>query len=139
MTVQENEYAAAERRIEFLTLGLGALAAIVTSMTWGWRPALGVAIGASLGWINYRWLKQGVATLSRLATAQVGTPAPRVPRTIYVKFLGRYILLIASVYAIVSTSWLPPVALLVGFSALIAAVVLEVFVQLFRREGSRSS
>jgi len=136
MTAPDIDYAAAERRIEYWTLGLGAAAALVTLLRWGWRAALGVAIGAVLGWVNYRWLRQGVATLARLATAQAGAPAPRVRKTVYLKFFGRYVLLIGIVYVILSRSWLPAMAVLAGFSTLIAAVVLEVCVQLFRREGS---
>ncbi len=135
MTAPDIDYAAAERRIEYWTLGLGAAAALVTALRWDWRAALGVAIGAVLGWVNYRWLRQGVATLARLATAQAGAPAPRVRKTVYLKFFGRYVLLIGIVYVILSRSWLPAMAVLAGFSTLIAAVVLEVCVQLFRREG----
>jgi len=136
MTAPDIDYATAERRIENWSLGLGAAAALVTALRWGWRAALGVAIGAVLGWVNYRWLKQGVATLARLATAQAGAPAPRVPKRVYLKFFGRYVLLIVCIYVILSRSWLPAIAVLAGFSTLIAAVVLEVCVQLFRREGS---
>jgi len=133
MTAPDIDYAAAERRIEYWTLGLGAAAALVTALRWGWRAALGVAIGAVLGWVNYRWLRQGVATLARLATVQAGAPAPRVPKRVYLKFFGRYVLLIGIVYVILSRSWLPAMAVLAGFSTLIAAVVLEVLFQLFRR------
>jgi len=139
MATPDFDYSAAEHRIENWTLGLGALATIVSSMTWGWRSTLGVAIGVSLGWMNYRWLKQGVATLSRLATAQAGAPAPHVPKKVYFKFIGRYVLLIGSIYVILSRSWLPAVSILAGFSTLIGAVVLEVLVQLFRRGDPGSS
>ena len=134
MATPDIDYTAAERRIEYWTLGLGAVVAIVTLLRWGWRAALGVALGAALGWINYRWLKQGVATLARLATAQAGAPAPRVPKQVYLKFFGRYVLLIGFIYVILSRSWLPAIAVLAGFSTLVAAVVLEVCFQLFRRE-----
>lgn len=139
MTAPEIDYLAAERRIEYWTLGLGAAAALVSLFCWEWRAALGVAVGAALSWVNYRWLKQGVATLSRLATAQADAPAPRVPKTVYLKFFGRYVLFLAVLYVILSRSWLPPIAVLAGFSTVIAAVVLEVLFQLFRRGDSGAS
>ena len=56
----EAYYAAAERRIEYMTLGLGAAGAICAAVMWTPRAALGVAAGAVLAWLNFRWMKQGV-------------------------------------------------------------------------------
>ena len=63
-------YAASERRIEYLTIAIGALATIAATAIWNWRAGAAVASGAALSWLNYRWLKQGVSTLARLSTAQ---------------------------------------------------------------------
>ena len=67
---------------------------------WGGRAAAGLAAGAVLSWVNYRWMKQGVDTLARLSTAQAGTQRAQVPASVYLKFLGRYALLIVAAYAI---------------------------------------
>jgi hypothetical protein len=132
--VPENDafYAAAERRIEYLTIAIGVAAAIAAAILWGWRVGAGVACGAALSWINYRWLKQGVATLARLSTAQAGTEKARVPASVYLKFLGRYVLLIAAAYAILRGFKLPAASLLAGFFAVIAAAIVELIGQLFR-------
>jgi hypothetical protein len=135
-TVQQEEafYAAAERRIEYFTIAIGASAAIAAAIIWGWRASAGVASGAALSWINYRWLKQGVATLARLSTAQAGSEKARVPASVYLKFLGRYVLLIAAAYAILRSFKLPVASLLAGFFAVIAAVIVELIGQLFRSD-----
>ena len=125
-------YAAAERRIEYLTIGIGASAAIAAAILWNWRVSVGVASGAALSWINYRWLKQGVAVLARLSTAQAGSEKARVPASVYLKFLGRYALLVAAAYAILRGFKLPAASLLAGFFAVIAAVIVELIGQLFR-------
>jgi small-conductance mechanosensitive channel len=125
-------YAASERRIEYLTIAIGAAAAIAAAIIWGWRTAAGVASGAALSWINYRWLKQGVATLARLSTAQAGTEKARVPPSVYLKFFGRYALLIVAAYAILRGFKLSAASLLAGFFAVIAAVLVELIGQLFR-------
>jgi hypothetical protein len=125
-------YAASERRIEYLTIAIGAAAAIAAAIIWGWRTAAGVASGAALSWINYRWLKQGVATLARLSTAQAGTEKARVPPSVYLKFFGRYALLIVAAYAILQGFKLSAASLLAGFFAVIAAVLVELIGQLFR-------
>ena len=132
--MQENDafYAASERRIEYLTLAVGAVATIAATAIWSWRSSAAVAAGAALSWVNYRWLKQGVATLARLSTAQAGSEKARVPPSVYLKFLGRYALLIAAAYAILRGFKLPAAGLLAGFFAVIAAVLVELIGQLFR-------
>ncbi|HTP43558.1 MAG TPA: ATP synthase subunit I [Candidatus Acidoferrum sp.] len=125
-------YAAAERRIEYLTLALGSAAAIAVTLLWNWRAGAALACGAALSWINYRWMKQGVGTLARLSSAQAGTEKARVPPSVYLKFLGRYALLIVAAYAILRSFKLPAAALLAGLFAVIAAVLVEMIGQLFR-------
>jgi hypothetical protein len=132
MAADESFYTAAERRIEYLTIAIGAVATIGSAIIWGWRVSAGIASGAILSWINYRWLKQGVSTLARLSTAQAGTEKARVPPSVYLKFLGRYALLIVAAYAILRGFKLPAASLLAGLFAVIAAVLVELIGQLFR-------
>jgi hypothetical protein len=132
MAADESFYTAAERRIEYLTIAIGAVATIGSAIIWGWRVSAGIASGAILSWINYRWLKQGVSTLARLSTAQAGTEKARVPPSAYLKFLGRYALLIVAAYAILQGFKLPAASLLAGLFAVIAAVLVELIGQLFR-------
>ena len=73
MAGDEEFYRAAERRIEWLIAGIGVFATAATWFFWGGRAAAGLAAGAALSWVNYRWMKQGVDTLARLSTAQAGT------------------------------------------------------------------
>lgn len=129
---EEAIYRAAERRIEWLTLLLGAAAAVAGGVRWGWKFAAGLAVGAALAWLNYRWLKQGIDALARLASAQGEAETPRIPRSVYVKFLGRFALLIGVLYVILSRSLLPAAAVLAGLFALVAAVLIELVTQLVR-------
>ncbi|MFZ3215436.1 MAG: ATP synthase subunit I [Candidatus Acidiferrales bacterium] len=132
MAADEALYAAAERRIEWLIAGIGGAATAGAALIWGGRAAAGLAAGAMLSWVNYRWMKQGVDTLARLSTAQAGTERARVPASVYLKFLGRYVLLIVAAYAILR-AFKPPVAsLLAGFFSVVAAVLVEMVGQLFR-------
>ena len=133
MAGDEEFYRAAERRIEWLIATVGAMATAGTWYIWGGRAAAGVAAGTILSWVNYRWMKQGVDTLARLSTAQAGSQRAQVPASVYLKFLGRYALLIVAAYAILR-AFRPPVAsLLAGFFSVIAAVLVEMVGQLFRR------
>src|SRR3989304_10596374 len=90
------------RRIEWLTLALGGLGAVWAAWRWGWRGALGLALGALLSWVNFRWLKGSVRAFAAAAVVQTGTPAEvrtaPVPRSAYFKFFGRFALLLGAVY-----------------------------------------
>jgi hypothetical protein len=132
MAEDESFYAAAERRIEYFTLAIGAVAAVAAIVHWNVKAGTGVAAGAALSWINYRWMKQGIAALARLSTAQAGAEKPRVPATVYLKFLGRYALLIVAAYAILRGFSLPATSFIAGLFAVVAAVLVEMIGQLFR-------
>ncbi len=134
MTQNEAFYQAGERRIEWLTLGLGAAAAAGVGLRYGGRAALGLALGAALAWVNYRWLKQAVGVMAKLAAAQSEASRTRVPRRVYVKFFGRFALLIGVVYVILSRSLLPAGAVLAGLFALAAAVLAELLYEVMRGE-----
>lgn len=132
MAEDEDLYAAAERRIEYFSAGIAALGTLITAIHWGARVAAAFAVGGFLSWINYRWLKQGVAALTRLSVAQEGAEKPRVPAGVYVKFLGRYALLILAAYVILRGFRLPLTSFLAGLFTIVAAVLLEMIGQLFR-------
>ncbi len=136
MAANDSIYAAAERRIELLALGAGALGAVGAAAIWGLRAGAGVAAGAALSWLNFRWMKQGVATLARLSRAQEGAEKVRVPRSVYFKFAGRYALLFLGGYVILARIRLPAVSLLAGFASVPAAAIIEGTGLLFR--GSRN-
>lgn len=132
-------YVSAERRIEHLTLALGAVASVFAAFRWDARVGLGVAIGALLAWVNFRWLRQGVATLSRRAAAQVDAGKVRVSTRVYVKFFGRYALLGVVIYVILTRSLLPAGAVFGGLFVLVAAAVVEIFYELLRAKGQADS
>jgi hypothetical protein len=111
---------------------LGFAAALSSLLLWGWRAGLGVLLGAGLGWINYRWLKQGLGPLAQLAAAQADAPHIKVPKKIYVKFAARYALIVVVVYVIFSRSLLPAAAVLGGLFTPVAAVVVETLYELAR-------
>jgi hypothetical protein len=123
-------YVAAEHRIEWMTLAFGLAGAAFTLLRWGWRPGAGVALGAALAWLNFRWLKQGVTAIVKVSTAQRNSEHARVPVSIYVKFFGRFALLLVVVYVILSRSLLPVAAVVGGLFAVVAAVMIELLWEL---------
>jgi hypothetical protein len=121
---------AAIRRIEWLTLVLGGAGTAWAGWRWGWRGSVGLAIGAVLSWINFRWLKGSVQAFGRAATAQAGSENVRVPVSAYFRFFGRFALLLGILYVILTRSWLPMIPVLAGLFASAAAVVLALVYEL---------
>src|SRR5579864_1367823 len=132
MAESDSIYVAAEHRIEWMTLAFGLAGAVFTLLRWGWRPGAGVALGAALAWLNFRWLKQGVTAFVRASTAQANSEHARVPVSVYAKFFGRFALLLLVVYVILSRSLLPVAAVLGGLFAVVAAVMIELMWELLR-------
>jgi ATP synthase I chain len=112
-----------ERRISWLTLLFGftvaSIAALLRHNLW----AVGLAIGAALGWLNFRWLKRALDALVVISTAQEGREKPQVPITTYIAALFRYGLLGLTVYVIFMFLHIPLGSMILGFCALAAAAI----------------
>jgi len=123
---------AAAIRLGWLTLGVGLAAALVVMICGLARMGAGVAIGALLAWLNYRWLKAGVDALVASATGGDGPSRARVPASTYLKFAGRYLLIGLGVYASVSLLKIPLVGVICGLLALGAAAFFEGIYEVIR-------
>jgi hypothetical protein len=123
-TVTESPPAAVtERRISWLTLLIGLIAALLVALfrdrLWG----VGLAIGAVLAWLNFRWLSRGLDALVLASTAQAGKEKPVVPLLSYFAMVFRYGLIALAVYVIFIYLRVPLVSMIVGLCALGAATI----------------
>ena len=112
-----------EHRIGWLTLILGALAALLTGILYRWSWAGGLMIGTALAWLNFRWLRKGMDALVAASVAQSGAEKPRVPVGAYLRAVFRYALLALGVYASFKFLQVPLVSMILGLCALGAATV----------------
>ena len=119
------EHTAIERRIELFLVCLGVAMATTAGAIWGMRAAEGLAAGSALSWLNFRWLKQGAAGLTRLGLAQAGLDNVRVPRKVHAKFLGRLALLVLGAYVMLAKLHWPAAAVLIGVAAVVPAILVE--------------
>jgi hypothetical protein len=130
------------RRIAVLTLSVGFAAAAVALALHRPDWAKGLAGGAVLGWLNFRWLRRGIWALVTSAMAQAsqsqgqhrvegteaGTPATGAkshasqPGT-FIALTFRYVLVACGVYAIFMYLHVPLVSIGLGLCALIAAIM----------------
>jgi small-conductance mechanosensitive channel len=127
-TADAAQYELTERRIAWLTLVVGALAAAGASYLFSIRVGAGVLIGAVLAWINFRWLEHALNAVTRASIAQEGSPQARVPVLSYLGMIARYALIAGAVYVIFSRLQIPVLSMLVGLCALgVAAITATVW------------
>ena len=104
-------------RIFRVTLAIAG-AGTVAALAWrGWRAGAGFALGSALSWINFRWLKHAVDSLS----------GKRARPRLAVLAGFRYLLLGGAAYAILRFSSISLGATLAGLFVSITAVIVEIF------------
>ena len=114
---------ATERRIAWLTLVIGVIAACVTGISYRWLWGAGLLIGSVLAWLNFRWLARGMDALVAASAAQEGATETHVPVGTYFRALFRYGLIAISVYVIFKVLGIPLASMVLGLLALGAAAV----------------
>jgi ATP synthase I chain len=135
----EAEHARFSRRVQYLTVILGLIAALAVALLKSRPAGYGIALGSLLAWLNFRWLEQGLSSFVRGSAAQEGLPKPQVPISTYAKFGGRYALIGLALYGIVTFLAVPALWIIVGLMALGLAVTVEGLYEVYERisAGSR--
>jgi len=100
-----------------LTLVLGAIGSIAVLARYGWRDALGFAIGAGLSYLSFR-------SWGKLAES-IGASGKAPARGSAVFLALRYVLIGLAIYAIIQGLGSTPGALIVGLLVSFAALALE--------------
>ncbi len=121
--VEAPELARAEARMpRWMTL-CGFLALVAILLCGQLRVAMGFALGAAMGILNYYWLHEAVETL-------VNVGQSRIPKRVVAKFLIRYPVAFGLTLVCFKTGWLPPMAILAGLFVPVAGVLIEAIIQL---------
>jgi hypothetical protein len=121
--IQAPELARAEARMPRWMMLCGFLALIVILLCGQYRIAVGFALGAALGILNYYWLHDAVEALVKAGQS-------RIPKSVVAKFLIRYPVAFGLVLVFFKTGWLPPMAILGGLFVPVAGVLIEAIIQL---------
>ena len=103
-------------------LVLGAAALITGFIFWGWRIALGFALGAAIAYLNFHWLKKVVAGLADLT---IGSGTPASSRGVVHRFLLRYFLMAIVAFVILTVSRESLYGLFAGLFLPVAAILCE--------------
>ena len=92
---------------------------------WGWEVALSVAIGGGMATLNFHWLAKGVdGVLGTLGST-------RQARLAILKYVGRLLLILVGVFAMIRLSFFSLWGLLTGLAIFVVAGMLEAVLLLF--------
>jgi small-conductance mechanosensitive channel len=125
-------YQRSELWISYLTLILGAIAALLAGFLYSAAWGIGLAIGAGLAWINFRWLRQGVDALTETVAAERDRRKRKIPLLTYFKAAFRYALIALIVYVIFKYLNVPVLSMILGLCALGAATLAVSVHEMFR-------
>jgi hypothetical protein len=109
-------------RIRRFMAAIGVLATVAVWIAFGWKVALGLALGCVIAWVNFYWLKQAVSALADRVTA---TGRRQSSSGIVVRFLLRYAFIALGGYAIFRLSRDSLYGLLGGLFLTVAAILCE--------------
>jgi hypothetical protein len=122
-------YSHALERIQRIMIVFGVAALITAWGYFGWRIGLGVALGGSIAYLNFHWLKKVVAGIADL-TIQSGSPASS--RGVVHRFLLRYFLMALVAFAILTVSRESLYGLFAGLFLPVAAILCEAAYEAYR-------
>jgi ATP synthase I subunit len=138
VTTSPDFYAVAERRIWRFQLALAVLGAAGAGWLAGWRGVAGFAVGAAVSSLNFRWLKQAVDALTEKATGSETRATAKKRKALVWKFVGRYLLMGAAAYGILTYTVWDIRALLAGLFLFVAAILAEICFELWNTPNSGS-
>jgi dipeptide/tripeptide permease len=115
-------YSGALTRISRSMPVLACLFAGLSFVFYGWRIALGLALGGIIAYMNFYWLKRIVSRIGERA-AETGS-SPSRGKIVFLALL-RYVLMAAAAYAILSVSPASLYGLFAGLFLPVAAIACE--------------
>ena len=115
-------YSGAVGRIRRFMIGLALLLSGVAAWRFGRWSALGFACGCVIAYLNFQWLKSGVAGLADRIT---NTGQAQSSKGVVTRFLLRYVLMGAAAYGILTSFPASLPGLLAGLFLPVAAIACE--------------
>jgi hypothetical protein len=124
---------ALEARIFRLMIAIASLAVIASAMFAPWRVTAGLALGGTLSVVNYHWLRSSIEAVLSNATE-------KRPRLKLSRYILRYFVVGAVVFAAYGLGIVSLPATIIGLSAFVPALFVEAFRQFYfaiiHREGT---
>jgi ATP synthase I chain len=121
-------------RIRKFMLVLGVAGLLAAVAFFGWRIGIGFALGASIAYLNFHWLKNIVASVADL-TITSGTAASS--RGVVHRFVLRYLLMAFVAFVILTISRESLYGLFAGLFLPVAALLCEAGYEVIRVVGGQ--
>jgi hypothetical protein len=121
-------YAGALDRIRRFMMVLGVALTVAAVPKFGFRSALGFAVGCGIAYLNFYWLKRVIAGFVDRAA---GAATSESGQGIVSRFLLRYVLMALGAYAILTVSPASLKGLLAGLFLPVAAIACEAVYELY--------
>jgi dipeptide/tripeptide permease len=115
-------------RIVRFMIVLAVLFTTALTFVFGWGVGFGFAVGCLIALLNFYWLKRVVGALADRATR---TGTPQSARGIVLRFLLRYGMIAAGVYAIFQISSVSGYGLLAGLFLPVGGIACEAAYELY--------
>jgi hypothetical protein len=128
-SVSDDFYSRSLERIQTFMVVLGTAALITACIFFGWRIGLGFALGATIAYLNFHWLKKVVAGLAELT---IGSGTPVSSRGVVHRFLLRYFLMAIIAFVILTVSRESLYGLFAGLFLPVAAILCEAGYEVIR-------
>jgi len=109
------------RNIGNLTLAVGALAGGLALVLHRVDWVKGIALGAALAWLNFKWIKRGVGAVLSSRAERESKRGGGVVLLLLLVF--RYLLLCGAIYVIFNYIHVPLLSIAIGLCALGAATI----------------
>ena len=126
-------------RIFRLMIAVVSLAVVGGAMLAPWRVTAGLALGGALAIVNYHWLRSSIAAVLRIE-AVPGNATEKRPRLKLWRYIFRYFVVGAIVFAAYQLRIVSLPATIIGLSAFVPALFVEAFRQFYfsiiHREGT---
>ena len=122
-------YRRAPQRIERTVIVLGLLGAAVALGLASWRDSLGILIGATASWLNFRWLRTSITGLTHRLAADPA--AGGSTGLLALRFLLRYAVVGAVVYATLKGSVASGLGVCAGLLLIVPALMFEAIYEFY--------
>ncbi len=115
-------------RLRNFMLVLAPLFTLAAFLVYGTRSAAGLLLGCVISYLNFQWLKSGVAHLADRVT---NSGKPQSGKGIVARFLFRYVLLGVAAYAILTSFPASLRGLFAGLFLPVAAIACEAVYEVY--------
>ncbi|MGI9104792.1 MAG: ATP synthase subunit I [Pyrinomonadaceae bacterium] len=122
----DEDASAMGRRLFRAMIWTAAVAFVISAPLLPWRVTTGLFIGGALSLLNHHWMRTAISAAFDAASGTKGRPKLKI-----VRFITRYFIVAAAIFAASQLDIASVVAMLVGLCSFVVAAMIEGFRQTY--------